>query len=519
MPSSPPQPSSPTEQRHEQPAWNGAQQTPDDKDEAQGNSQAAVNIANASIQATTSDSDTTARLDAMQQERDKLRAEVTELRQSLEQLQAKHSEDVAGVQKELEESQQGKEHAETQYRNLLGKVNTIRSQLGERLKADAAELEQARGRIDELEETQNATREENERLQSSISELNSQLEAQNSEVESLRSRTNLSTSNWAKERDELISREAYVREEYDVAKQAMQDWEILATEERSKREASDERIQELEESLGGQREAYERVKSEADTQGNTVDGLQRALREVQDERKRELRELVEQSQTQLEELRKQVKGAEDSASELKSQLDTTQKELDRALPFEKEVKEKNLLIGKLRHEAVILNDHLTKALRFLKRGKPEDNVDRQLVTNHFLHFLALDRSDPKKFQILQLIAALLGWTEQQKEQAGLLRAGTGIGAGSLKLPVSPFRRTPSTPQLGDFTPESPGGASRESLAELWSDFLEREAEAGGGSRRGSVAQSVRSGLMSPRGDEGRSRGQSPEVGRKEGVAG
>jgi hypothetical protein len=51
-------------------------------------------------------------------------------------------------------------------------------------------------------------------------------------------------------------------------------------------------------------------------------------------------------------------------------------ELERALPFEKEVKEKNLLIGKLRHEAVTLNDHLTKALRMLKKGKPEDNVDR-----------------------------------------------------------------------------------------------------------------------------------------------
>jgi hypothetical protein len=51
-------------------------------------------------------------------------------------------------------------------------------------------------------------------------------------------------------------------------------------------------------------------------------------------------------------------------------------ELERLHPFEKDVKEKNLLIGKLRHEAVTLNDHLTKALRFLKKGKPEDNVDR-----------------------------------------------------------------------------------------------------------------------------------------------
>jgi chromosome segregation ATPase len=93
-------------------------------------------------------------------------------------------------------------------------------------------------------------------------------------------------------------------------------------------------------------------------------------------RKRELRELVETSQSQLEELRKQTQEAERKATEAQSSLEATQKDLERARPFEKEVKEKNLLIGKLRHEAVILNDHLTKALRFLKKGKPEDNVDR-----------------------------------------------------------------------------------------------------------------------------------------------
>lgn len=500
----------------ERPAQNGAQRSQDEPDDLR-IAQDSSKVEAFSPQNPTDDADATSRLDAMQQERDNLRAEVTQLRESLEKLQTKHSEEVSGVQQELERSQEEKEEAETQYRNLLSKVNTIRSQLGERLKADAEELETARGRIEELEREHSVAVGENEKLQSSITELNSQLESQASEVETLRSRTNLSTTNWAKERDDLISREAYVREEYEVARQAMQDWEILATEERSRREGADERAQELEEQMNSQREALERMRNEADTQGSTVDGLQRALRDVQEERKRELRELVEQSQAQLEELRKQVKGAEDSSAELKSQLETTQKELERALPFEKEVKEKNLLIGKLRHEAVILNDHLTKALRFLKRGKPEDNVDRQLVTNHFLHFLALDRSDPKKFQVLQLISALLGWNEQQKEQAGLLRQGTGVG--SLRVPVSPFRRTPSTPALGEFVPESPGGASRETLAELWSEFLEREAESGGAtSRRGSTTLSVRSGgMMSP--TEGRSRGQSPEVKRKESQSG
>lgn len=518
MPSSPPEASSPVDEPVRQPAQNGAQRSQDERGVNPSTPNSPTKDEREHVGATANTSDATTRLDAMQQERDNLRAEVTKLRESLERLQASHNEEVSGVREELEKSQEEKEEAETQYRNLLSKVNTIRSQLGERLKADAEELELARGRIEELEQEQSTTNEDNERLQSSVANLNSQIESQASEIESLRSRTNLSNTNWAKERDDLISREAYVREEYEVARQAMQDWEILATEERSRREGADERAQELEEQLNAQKEAFERVRNEADTQGSTVDGLQRALRDVQEERKRELRELVEQSQSQLEELRKQVKGAEDNSAELKSQLETTRAELERALPFEKEVKEKNLLIGKLRHEAVILNDHLTKALRFLKRGKPEDNVDRQLVTNHFLHFLALDRSDPKKFQILGLISALLGWNEQQKEQAGLLRQGTGVG--SLRVPVSPFRRTPSTPALGEFNPDSPGGASRETLAELWSEFLEREAESGGAgtSRRGSTAQSVRSGsVMSP--TEGRSRGQSPEVKRKESQSG
>jgi len=135
---------------------------------------------------------------------------------------------------------------------------------------------------------------------------------------------------------------------------------------------------------------------------------------------------VETSQSQVEALSRQLREVESQAAGASSSLESTKQELERALPFEKEVKEKNLLIGKLRHEAVILNDHLTKALRYLKKGKPEDTIDkyvdlsgceicadasRQLVTNHFLHFLALERGDPKKFQVLQIIASLLAWTE------------------------------------------------------------------------------------------------------------
>jgi len=88
------------------------------------------------------ETDTTERLEAMARERDNLRAEVTELRKSLEEIQSKHEEEVHDLQDKLEESQSSKDHAETQYRTLLGKVNTIRAQLGERLKADAVRRSQ-----------------------------------------------------------------------------------------------------------------------------------------------------------------------------------------------------------------------------------------------------------------------------------------------------------------------------------------------------------------------------------------
>lgn len=419
--------------------------------------------------------DAEARLDALARERSALREKVAQLRRSLEEIQEKHEEDLFSVREQLEETQGEKEHAETQYRNLLGKVNTIRSQLGDRLKADKEDLSQARTRIEDLEEQCGILREQNDVRAAELARMAEEGEQRSKELSSLRNRTTLSQQNWSKEREDLVQQERLAKEEFMAAKQAMQEWEVLAREERAVRESITERVTDLEEQLSSQREAHERAASERDTQSLAVEGLQRALQEIQDARRRELRELVENSQGQIERLQKQLQNAALEAAEATSSLESTEKQLERALPFEKEARDKNLLIGKLRHEAVTLNDHLTKALRYLKKRKPEDNIDKQLVTNHFLHFLALERSDPKKFQVLQIIAALLAWSDEQREQAGLARPGASNP--NLRVPVSPWHRTPSTPALStEFFPE--GGTRKESLAELWSDFLEQEAQDG-----------------------------------------
>lgn len=77
------------------------------------------------------------RFDALVRDRDSLRAEVADMRKSLEEIQSKHTADMEALQQKLDDAESKKEQAETQFQMLLERVNTIKSQLGERLKEDA----------------------------------------------------------------------------------------------------------------------------------------------------------------------------------------------------------------------------------------------------------------------------------------------------------------------------------------------------------------------------------------------
>ena len=144
------------------------------------------------------------------------------------------------------------------------------------------ELAQARSRIEELEEANAELRTHNEARTAEVGQLGEEREERSKELSTLRNRLNLSQQNWNKEREDLIKREAFAREEFDSARQAMQDWEVLAMEERSIRENLGEKVAELEEQVTGMREMNQSLESERSTQALNIDGLQRALRELQD---------------------------------------------------------------------------------------------------------------------------------------------------------------------------------------------------------------------------------------------
>lgn len=319
----------------------------------------------------------------MSQEREALRAEVEQWRKEMETLQESHSSaltEVTTLKANLAETESAKNDAEEQYQALLMRVEKIKESLGDRLKRDRAELEEANQRIEELEAQNEELQKGSSSSEGEVAQLRDELQEANRELTTLRSRSNLSQQNWQKEKDDMARQVQHFRSELDSTSSAMSEWETIAMEERQMRESLSDKVADLEEQSISLREAYEAAAEERDSSLQTIDGLQRALQEIQDTRRKELRDLVESSEEQLQEMKKRVEESDKRVAEAEAAKDTLSKELERTAPFEKEVREKNLLIGKLRHEGIILNDHLTKALRYLKKTKPDEQVDRCAYT-------------------------------------------------------------------------------------------------------------------------------------------
>lgn len=90
------------------------------------------------------------------------------------------------------------------------------------------------------------------------------------------------------------------------------------------------------------------------------------------------------------------------------------------------------------HTAVVTNEHLTEALRRLRKNTSDNNVDRRLVTNILLSFLTTSRADSKRFEMLSLLSTILSWDDGERERAGLQRGA--------KRPAAPRRKSSGRPE-------------------------------------------------------------------------
>ncbi|PIA18884.1 hypothetical protein COEREDRAFT_37964 [Coemansia reversa NRRL 1564] len=121
-------------------------------------------------------------------------------------------------------------------------------------------------------------------------------------------------------------------------------------------------------------------------------------------------------------------------------------------------------IERLRHEVAVLKDHLNESMYRLREESSEFNLDKRVITNLVVGFLALSYGDPKRYEILQLMSSILQFSEEQQEKVGLIRKA------GRRAPLK--SASPGTPVL-ESTPTP--GETKDSFSDQWISFLLRES--------------------------------------------
>ncbi|GAA5997832.1 uncharacterized protein JCM10292_006843 [Rhodotorula paludigena] len=381
------------------------------------------------------------------------------------------------LEDELDRTRMDRDAWEAQYQGLLAKLTAMRNTLGDKLKQDADELDRREQEIADLQAANDDLSSTVETLKSELIQSHADADSLHTEVEQLRARafdSERASSDEAQER-ELALREA--QEDLERVRIERDEWEGEAMRERVRREEQGTRLAQVEMELAQAKAEREVLREERDREMESAANLHAVLEEFQAAKDRELQAMLGDLQTQLHETQNSLDAYRQRASQAEQQLQSAHNDSERVLALAKEVKEKNLLIGKLRHEAVILNEHLTEALRRLKKDSGDDSVDRRLITNVLITFLNTPRGDAKRFEMLQLIASILSWSDDQREKVGLQRASGALSSSSI---ISSGRggagKGHARSGKGKAVDE---GVENESFSNLWIEFLLKEASQGG----------------------------------------
>ncbi|AAS51327.2 ACR101Cp [Eremothecium gossypii ATCC 10895] len=379
------------------------------------------------------------------------------LRQELEalRLQLRGTESAEGELRRLREE---RDQFETQYNTLLSRLSSMKS-LFSKMKESQLELENTQEQLSEYER-QNATLKtrleqlsrEKKESEETVVVLNTEMASLNAECETLSVECSAYKAKLS-QAQERIEKEAaaYQRERQDHAKlqrnlQSRIEELTLMMDNKKHDHAS------LEEQTKAYQQQLEQLQQEKAQQEQRGAELNTQLESLVSENERALRAKDQELQSlrgALEQAQDVSRTHEAKVAELRSQIDAMSADAALKDKLEQECKERVLQIGKLRHEAVILNEHLTKALAMIKHSNSSESVDKELISNLFISFVSIPRGDPKKFEVLELISSFLSWDDEKKTQAGLMHSSSDT-----------IRKT----------------RRNDSFVSLWAEFLERESE-------------------------------------------
>ncbi|KAI7870563.1 hypothetical protein BDF14DRAFT_1771216 [Spinellus fusiger] len=366
------------------------------------------------------------------------------------------------LQQDLEKTEKTKQEAEShlaslrkEHQSLLGKLSHIKETLMPRLEAD----KNLRQTLETLTMKLNSTQQE--------------LETEQQKLEQSRKDMLMRDRKMAEEvteKERTIAQLQVLVEESQVKREELQ---VVSMQIETERSQLERQLQHTELELAHVKRKLMENDEEKESERASLSNLQTVLEEFQATKDAEISATVEHIERQLENTKASLIEYQSRTQVAEASLEQYQKDVAKAQRYEQEIKEMGLLIGKLRHEAIILNEHLVEAMRRLKEESSENNVDRQLVTSLLVGFLLAPRGDRKRYDILTILASVLQLTTDQKEQVGLIRSAQGT------LP-----RSSSTSSIQWQTQrQSLDEGPKESFTDAWISFLLKESNTQSPSRQ------------------------------------
>ena len=230
--------------------------------------------------------------------------------------------------------------------------------------ADQDELDRREQQITNLQSLNDDLQETVETLKNELIATNEDSERLHNQAEQLRQRAEDAAKTVL---DDASAREVQLRdmtEDLERSRLEREDWENQAMKERVARESLETSLNTLEREVSQLRVEKRQLKDERDREAESASNLNMVLGEFQEAKDKEVRATIGDIQTQLQATTKGLHEYKQRALNAEAELAETQSDSDRSLSLQKEVREKNLLIGKLRHEGTSIK--AKKAIRLPK---------------------------------------------------------------------------------------------------------------------------------------------------------
>jgi DNA repair exonuclease SbcCD ATPase subunit len=331
---------------------------------------------------------------------------------------------------------------------LNEKMQQIKNAVSLKIKQELDESERLRGLL-----SQSTT--ENESLMGQVQELsailasNSTPDDSKQEIEYLHSKTSELVTNLQKSEAELTRLRQYLVEveesstqeiltmqstvnEYQLQVQTLErerdEWLTVNQQDSQQRLMEQERLEQNRAEIANSMQKLNQAMRKQEQDQQMILNLQSVLAQFENCRiyayvakEKDIEEALGELQAKVDKQEVELISYQQENFELKSKWEEFTHLQSNTFQMEKELEKKSELIGQLRHDVAQLQSHLSEAMRFMKKGNSEDSVDKKLIANLFIGYVLLSHGDPKRYEILNLIASILKLSDEEKQKMGLIR--------------------------------------------------------------------------------------------------